>query len=197
MPYRPVRLVVEGASPKTFHVRIPDSAIVEWLVERERLRSCGYPDRPPDIDTPTIRAWLPRPGEEQLRYFRDLASRGFDQRTGFPVYTATWPRPSGIGAKVIVTGLSDGGFLSRVVIDGPAVADRVDKAHLLAGTVDVEVVWDEIETIIRTINEAPMGWRPNDPIVVDYVDFTSLDVEVAAAEADAREAGLLASRQTH
>ena len=71
MPYRTLRLLTQEGLPETFWVRVPDPAVEAWLAERPRLRAQGYPDRPPDLDTPTLRAWLPRPGEGTLPYFRD------------------------------------------------------------------------------------------------------------------------------
>ena len=69
MPYRRIRLPSESGHPEPFWVRVPNGAVVEWLGERDRLRADGYPDRPPDIDTPTLRVWLPRPAELGLPYF--------------------------------------------------------------------------------------------------------------------------------
>jgi len=44
-------------------VMISDAAIAEWLEVRGQNRTEGYLDRPPDIDTAAVRAWLPHPGD--------------------------------------------------------------------------------------------------------------------------------------
>jgi len=113
------------------------------------------------------------------------------------VFTATWHRPSGVTTKVLLTGLADGGFLSRVVIVDESGDFPVDKAHRLGTDINPDAVWAEVETIVRAINEAPMGWQPRDPIVTTYADFLVLDDEVEAAEADARAAGLLPPERVH
>jgi hypothetical protein len=199
MPYRPISLPSENGTTETHWVRVSDAAVAEWLPERARLRHRGYPDRPPDIDTPTLRAWLPRLGEQTLAYFRARPARSV--RLGdtlvFPVFTATWHRPNGVITKVLVTGMGDGSFLSRVVIVEPSGDCPVDKAHRLGPDINPDVVWAEVETIVRFINEAPMGWGPEDPMVTTYPDFVALDAEVEVAEAETRPAGLLVPEWTH
>src|SRR3990170_7630913 len=100
--YRPVTIPT-ARGPETFHARIDDRAVGAWLAERPRLRACGYPDRPPDVDTPTLRLWLPRAEEVELPYFRDVeqAARVVDV---FPVVTASWHDLGGSVTKVLVTG---------------------------------------------------------------------------------------------
>ena len=199
MPYRQVSLLSDNGLPETFWVRVTDAAVAEWLRERARSKHRGYPDRPPDIDTPTLQAWLPRLGEQALPYFRDhlaqSAKPGGTQM--FMVFTATWHRPNGVITKVLVTGMGDGSFLSRVVVVEPSGETPVDKAHRLGPDIDPDAVWAEVETIVRAINEAPMGWQPRDPMVTTYADFVALDDEVEAAEAEARAAGLLAPEWVH
>jgi hypothetical protein len=199
MPYRPISLPSENGAAETHWVRVDDRAVAEWLPERARLRHRGYPDRPPDVDTPTLRAWLPRLGEQALPYFRDRAARsaGTGDALVFPVFTATWHRPHSATTKVILTGLGDGSFLSRVVIVDESGNCPVDKAHRLGPDLDPNAVWAEVETVIRAINEAPMGWEPRDPMVTDYLDFLDLDAEVETAETEARAAGLLAPELVH
>ncbi len=92
-----------------------DEAIARWLRERSRLRACGYPGRPPDIETAALRGWLPRPGEQALPYVAHQPTEAPGRRTDatFQVFTATWFHESGMGTKLIVTGYGDGSFLSR------------------------------------------------------------------------------------
>ena len=199
MPYRTYRVLSQEGQPETFVVRVDDRAIAEWLPERAHLKHRGYPDRPPDIDTPTLRAWLPRLGEGTLPYFRDLPARsaGTGDALAFPVFTATWHRPSGTTTKVLVTGFGDGSLLSRVVIVNASGDSPVDKAHRLGPDVDPGAVWTEVETIVRAINEAPMGWDARGPMLTTYLDYLRLDEEVEVAEAEARAAGLLVPEWLH
>ena len=41
----------------TFVTRLSDQALADWEAERTELAAKGYPDRPPEIDTPTTRGW--------------------------------------------------------------------------------------------------------------------------------------------
>jgi hypothetical protein len=77
MPYREVRVGKE-----TFVSRISQEALDEWAEVRERNRVIGYPDRPPDIDTPLFRAWIAHPNE--TNYFGVVQSEFGDV---FPVYS--------------------------------------------------------------------------------------------------------------
>jgi hypothetical protein len=40
-----------------FTVHLTDTALAEWERDRVYLKGRGYPDRPPEIDTPTSRSW--------------------------------------------------------------------------------------------------------------------------------------------
>jgi hypothetical protein len=195
MPYRPVTVSAAGG-PETFWVRIADDAVADWLAERSHLRECGYPDRPPDVDTSSLRVWVPRPGEHATRQFGDRAGRFrlAADPTGFPVYAVSWRHGDVMASSVLATGFPDGSILSRVTIDGPAGESRVDKARLHGPEEDPAAVWEEVETIVAFI-DCYSGWDPGDPQVIDYCDFVALDTEVAAAEAEARAAGLLADRR--
>jgi hypothetical protein len=199
MPYRTFQLLSQDGQREAFWVRVSDGAVAEWLTERAGLKHRGHPDRPPDVDTATLRAWLPRLGEGTLAYFRDLPARS--AVTGdaliFPVPTMTWHRPSSTTTKVLITGFGDGSFMSRVVIVDESGNCPVDKAHRLGPEISPDAVWGEVERIVALINEAPMGWQPRDPIVTTYPDFLVLDDEMEAAERDARAAGLLPSPPVH
>ena len=151
VPYRPVRIVI-GEETETVWSRVSDEATIAWLSERAYLRSKGYPDRPPDVDTPTLRLWVARPSEEGLPYFRRQAEE-VAVSGAFPVYTVSWHHPDGSGAKVLVTGLADGSLLSRVVLEDPAGARTVDKAHLYPPEDDPDDVWDAVTRIVGFVNE--------------------------------------------
>ena len=194
MPYRSIRIAIPDSPAETFFVRIPEEAVASWLADRPRLREDGYPDRPPDIDTATLRAWLPRVGEEQHPYFRDGQwPRRRDGEIGsFMIATFVWSQPAGLTTKVFVSGLPDGSILSRVRIEDAAGPEPVDKARRYGPEIDPDAIWSEIETVVRAINEWPMGWSPGDPQVTTPLDFLDLDRGIAAAEADAATFGLVA-----
>lgn len=40
-----------------FMVSISEQALEDWERERDDLRRRGYPDRPPEVDTPSARSW--------------------------------------------------------------------------------------------------------------------------------------------
>jgi hypothetical protein len=195
MPYRPFFLATRSG-PEPFWVRVPDEAVIEWLAERAHLRARGYPDRPPDVDTPALRAWLPRLGEGALPYFQRDALPDVAQEALFGVFSATWHSAGGSTTKVLVTGGPDGAFVSRVVITAASGKATVDKAHLFPASDDPDQVWRDIETVLAVINAGP-GWEPGDPRVTTYEDYVTLDAELIEAKADAVAAGLLASELVH
>jgi hypothetical protein len=196
MPYRHMHVRSDDGPTETFAVRIADAAVATWRRERPHLRTQGYPDRPPDVDTPTLRAWLARPGEQQLPYFRDHAGSTSEVRDPgtFPAYMAVWSSPYGT-ARLLVTGYADGELTSRVTLVNADGHCPVDVARPLPP--DPELAWSQIESLVARLNETPVGWGPDDPLVTTYLDFLAFDAEVRVADAEARAAGLLASAWVH
>ena len=88
VPYRPLTIAAPDSPPATFWVRVSDEAVASWLTERPRLRATGYPQGPPDVDAPHLRAWLPRFGDENIR-------RCIGRRPGILTMTgsASWSSP--------------------------------------------------------------------------------------------------------
>jgi hypothetical protein len=197
MPYRTITVRSEQGPTEAFRVRIPDAAVTAWLAERDRLRAHGYPDRPPDVDTPHLRAWLPCAGEERHPYFTNGLRPPRSADTVFPIFTATWHAPGAITTKVIVTGHGDGSIWSRVVIDYPSGERSVDQARRYGPDADPDTVWSEIELVLRAIDRAGVGWDAHSPMVADYPDFLALDRDVEIAEHEAWAAGLLAAAPVH
>lgn len=76
MPYREIHLGNE-----TFIARVSDEAVKEWEGVRERNKNIGYPDRPPDVDTPLHRAWIPHNPYENEHYM----TLGKPSSESFPV----------------------------------------------------------------------------------------------------------------
>lgn len=47
----------DSGETQVFTVYIDDAALRQWERNRRSLRAAGYPDRPPEIDTPNARMW--------------------------------------------------------------------------------------------------------------------------------------------
>ncbi len=197
MPYRPISLPSENGLPETFVVRVSDAAIAGWLLERTDLKRHGYPDRPPDVDSPTLRAWLPRPGEQDHPYFAGRSPARPAGESIWPIYTAVWHAPDRATTKVLISAAGDGAIVSRVLVEHPSGERPVDGVKVYPPDADPNAVWREIEIVITAIDAAPLGWGPEDPLVTDYADYLHLDAEVETAEAEARAAGLLAPEWVH
>lgn len=191
MPYRRVR-IINGAETETLWSRVSDEATIAWLAERHYLKRKGYPDRPPDVDTPTVRLWLARPSEERLPYFRRRAQEA-SLGGSFPVFTITWHAPDGSGARFLFTGLLDGSFIGRLILEDEAGTQTIDKGHHYPPSDEPDDVWDAVTRIVGFINAA--GHWDHVPLVTDYSDFDDLEAEVEAAKADALAAGLLKERR--
>lgn len=191
MPYRSVIIATSDGAERHL-VRISDRAIRSWVRERARLRAHGYPGRPPDVDTTTMRVWLPRQGEARLPYFAaSLPGPALLAGPLFPILSVSWHAADGEAAKLIVTGGADGALAVRVTVERADGERRVDESRVHAPDADPEAIWDEIETILRCINEAPMAWGKGDPLLTTYPDFLRLDRLIDEAAAEARTAGLL------
>lgn len=54
MPYRDFEL----PNGRVVRTRVSKEATLEWYHEREESLARGYPDRPPDVDTDTLRQWI-------------------------------------------------------------------------------------------------------------------------------------------
>jgi len=197
MSYRPIILPSENGLPETHWVRVPDAAIAEWLAERARLKRHGYPNRPPDVDLPAMRAWLPRPGEQDHPYFAGRSAARPMAESIWPIYTAVWHAPDRATTKILISAAGDGAILSRVLIEHPSGERPVDKVKVYPPDADPDMIWGEIEVLIMAIDAAPLGWGPEDPLITDHADYLRLDAEVEVAEAEARAAGLLAPGWTH
>jgi hypothetical protein len=193
VPYRRVAIHEPSGRVETVWSRVPPEAFLAWLSVRDDLRALGYPDRPPDVDTPTLRLWLPHLGETAVPYLRDVS----DATDSFPVLSVVWARPDGLTAKVMVMGYGDGSFTSRVTFEAPSGERTLDQTHHLDPDVDPSDVGEEIETLIAAIDAYPGGWGPDQPVVTDYCEFLACDAEIALAEAEATAAGLLARPVVH
>jgi hypothetical protein len=193
VPYRRIAIHQPSGQVETVWSRIPPEAFVAWLSVRDELRGHGYPDRSPDVDTATLRLWLPFIGETAIPYLRDVP----EPIDSFPVLSVVWTRPDGPTVKIIVMGYGDGAFTSRVTFDAPSGERTLDQTHHIDPDIDPDAVWEEIETLITVIDAYPGGWGADQPVVTDYTDFLATDAEIALAEADAEAAGLLTRPVMH
>lgn len=172
------RVIVAGPHGiERFTIRITDSAFEEWLAQRDELVEQGCPDRPPDVDTATLRAWVMHPGEESHPYFLNRANRELPE--GFPVWFGSWHGPNGERTLVQVIGYDDGGFTCDVTEDDqPTMRYRWEPEDDPA---DIATALDRITEGVA--NSRP--WKENEPLVTTYDEFLVFEQEMALAKAEA------------
>lgn len=184
MPYG--RLKVDD---ETFVVRIAPEAVVDWLGMRPELRAAGFPDRPPDIDTETVRMWVPHPGEENDPFFDNHRAGPLlaDDLTTYPVYIAKWEADD-LTARLTLD-VHEGTYRLSLEAIGPA-AKRVrwpdwvkwrSKGHY-SGELMPSAAWETVEYLLAYVSDAAL-W-PDPPDQTTYFDILAIDTEVALAEAD-------------
>jgi len=184
MPYG--KVVIQNAETgevEEFLARISPQGVIDWLADRSSLRAAGHPDRPPDVDTETMRTWLPWPGEEDLPYFqrrREIEAEHMGGRPFTTVYAVAW-HAIGLhaafnllafideeGGYTAVLGSSDSDALPNVV--KPYGRDEPD-----------EVVWEEAEALVIEVTNT----REWDEVrVTTTLDVDWFDSETTLAEAE-------------
>jgi hypothetical protein len=180
MPFHRVVVSRPDGTTEEFSARISVRGVDEWLAERDNLRLAGYPDRPPDVDTVTMRMWACRPGEEDLPYFtqeRERVASGV-----FPVLTLWWVSETGIDTRVAVSGWPDGGFSTDVMLLQPdGMLPIIHKDYQPDD--DPNKVWDDIENLIGRVEEQG-GWNEDCPRTTWLWDFeeAAFALEVARVE---------------
>ena len=104
---------------EVFPVCVSDEALREWEHHRVRLAAAGYPDRPPEFDSPNLRAWSLVPGtpirfdpadaaDTEIRLGVDPEARG----------VGTWRSGTEqLAAKINVGRRDDGSFTLHVVLE--------------------------------------------------------------------------------
>jgi hypothetical protein len=178
VPYRDRVVKIDGRM-EHFSVRVTDAAFAEWLGSRNRLRQQGFPDRPPDVDTPTIRAWVERPGEGGLPYFEQ--QREQEASGVFAILTMAW-HAGDFMVKLYVTGFRDG----SIHVDAFQSHQGIEIAHVghQHGTEeDPDVVWADVEALIEMTDAK--GWVEGEPRVTWLSDFQAIDDELELARAEA------------
>jgi len=177
VPYREIFFGGE-----TFVVRVPASAITEWLDTRDRGRYIGYPDRPPDVDTPLLRGWIQHPNETAK--FNYLASTVDDQAV-FPVYSIScdWLSPINtvVEAKFLVSySISQDKYAFRLIIRTSQGKTVVDTEIDVAVT-EVEEAFDE------KVKQFAEAFVEEGAFISTFADFEALQEETSLAEKELKE----------
>ncbi len=177
MNYR--RITIDN---ETFEVRISRDGFDEWLADRESLRMNGAPDRPPDVDTENLRAWLPHPGEEDHPYFVEHPVPTAEQAAelAFPVLSVSWKSMDGSRLRLLVIGEMDGAFVCHVQSDAGIGFRRDYPAEM-----GPDAVWTDIEEQVIAFSDRVNNLDPMASVKVTaygyYLDFYA---EMMAARAD-------------
>lgn len=202
---------------KIVPARVDEDAVLDWFVNaRDKhlmTRAAGYatyPDRPPDVDTPTQRAWVMHPDRPDDfgsvavpigKLLEALRSDGSSLPT-VPIYTAVVRQTEFLDAKLVVTWHrrdslnwpegqeGDGAYEVRFKLETPNSV-RLDKSRMF---VDPTVMWEATEEILSKMCEmadpdaAPLITGP-DETVLDSESWDQVQRDVLAyyAEETARK----------
>lgn len=177
MPYR---LVYIG-NDETVLARVPNEVVAEWLEVREANKGIGYPDRPPDIDTPEFRTWISHPGEKGWEE-RAKHNHTTNAATDFPVFTAAQGL-FGMVAKLLISYESKRGYVFRL------------KAHIeqtgetIFDQESVSREWDEdkYERMLELFSKLFMDIADTPVMISTYFDFISMESEVELAYKEIEE----------
>jgi len=179
MPYREITIGKE-----TFITRLTPDALEEWKEVRERNRHIGYPDRPPDVDTPLHRGWISHPNE--VNKFALLSS---ELNTGsFPIYSISCEKYiDSIGA--IIEG--------KLLISYDAQKDSCEFRHvartlegLTIGDTSFYASWEDAEAIFDDELESfarVFVVKNIDPFISTFIDYEALLEETEIAEKELKE----------
>lgn len=175
MSYKRVRVTDQRTGTvEEFSIRISNQGFREWLLDRDNLRKEGKPDRPPDMDTATMRLWLAHPGEEKMPFF---AKAPTTPRQFNGCYMVAWS-----SAMLSVYTCEGGGYIVRLESDTPYVP------RMVRAVPDNEYTWDEIEALLARVNETTDAdgnslWsRVAD--VTTHADVEQMELEAELAQAD-------------
>lgn len=171
----------ETGEVEEFLTRISPRGVTEWLVERDPMRASGKPDRPPDVDTDTLRTWLPWPGEENLSCFASQRKASANDRPFSAVYSLSWYSPerrAWLGVHAYDD--AEGGY--EVAFSSTDKRRYPDVAKAYSAAIPEATIWDEVEELTATVCAAPDWVAP--PKVTTYLDAQWFVSEIALAEAE-------------
>lgn len=178
-----VTVVSPDGTTEEFLVRIDHPAFDEWIRDRDGLRAAGFPDRPPDVVTETVRLWVPHAGEEALPFWQDhTVDDPGEERYGIVRYA--WRTDDRLTfAEVAVIGNPDGSMDAHLhlVLSGMEMPEW--NRHFEA-IEDPTKVGAEVEGMAAMAAEMPVvTWER--VLVTDYAEFSWVDQERQLAIADA------------
>jgi hypothetical protein len=181
MPYRRVAIANTATGEvEEFLVRISARGIADWLGDRDSLRASGKPDRPPDVDTDTLRTWVQWPGEENLPFFRDgNEAHAGATRPADAVYSLSWHEGQRNAFLQVLAFLDDAGGYEVTYAGTPSNLPG-DLVKSYPGSVPGDAVWAEVEEFVEALN---VGWSRT-PKVTSYLDARWFEAEIALAEAE-------------
>lgn len=140
MPYRDFTLP-DGSMVRT---RISDEGTLAWYKERDELAKKGYPDRPPDVDTDTMRSWAASAPERDEE---------IGAVTSWPLAVVTmYCGPTLPGIKAIISWLSPGeAYMLRVTFESQTL-NLFDAKEKYFTADQVEALNLSLENVLKGMN---------------------------------------------
>jgi hypothetical protein len=189
---------------KVVPCRVSVSALVEWLADGRDKNRGVYPDRPPDMDSDTLRSWIEHPVEiGDGVHIAGSAATPSDVSERFPVYSCTVTRMDDSVAKVLISwwayssikadelpeplayrrNAPNGAYLVRVKTEETGTNPVVD----IEAMVDDEDpgVWDKVEALLQI--SAALAKAGTEPVISTYEDYRDIidQGDLAVAEMNA------------
>ena len=154
-----------------FQVCVSDEALREWEHHRVRLAAAGYPDRPPEFDSPNLRAWSTVPGTP-IR-FDPAAAADTEIRLGADPearVVGTWRSSTGeLGAKVTVGRRDDGTFTLDLVLE--TLTWHSSQALRVADAEEARRVIESLDTtMLRAHGLPPLTFTSADAFAAELAD---------------------------
>ena len=151
-----------GAS-ETFTVCIDDRGLREWERDRVRLARAGYPDRPPELDSPNARAWNPTEPGTPPRFADPTHSDGHLGCDHDARALGMWrSHRDPIGAKVLVGRRDDGTFTLQLVLETPT--DRFSAPIRVPDAETARAVIDDFEATVVELGLSRLAFMSADAV---------------------------------
>ncbi len=151
-----------------FPVCVSDGALREWERHRVRLAAAGYPDRPPEFDSPNLRAWSLVPGtptrfdpaaaaDTEIRLGADPEARGI----------GTWRSSTGeLAAKVNVGRRHDGTLTLHVMLE--TLTWHSAQTLRVADAAEARAVIESLDTsVLRAFGLPPLRFTSADALLAE------------------------------